>query len=404
MGSTLVPGGATFRVWAPRAKGVYVSGDFSSWKRNGDSQLQPIGGGHWAAFVPGLKDGDQYLFYIDGLGTDGYKRDSRARMLTFEPTFPLANCVLRDPARFPWHETGFRSPPFNDLIIYELHVGTYSIKPGNPDGCFLDVIQRIPYLAALGVNAIELLPVQEFETEFSLGYNGADYYSPENEYAEADEAKLTDYLNQINAILQQAGQPAYSGIDVLRGSDDQLRALVDVCHVYGIGVILDVVYNHAGGGFDENSMWFLDRMPCGNANDSLYFTDQGWAGGEVFAYWNNDVKQLLVDNGRFFYEEYRVDGFRFDEVSVMDRFGGWLTCQDITDTLRAKKPEAIQIAEYWPVNDWVVKGRASGGAGFDATWSDGLRNAVRSAISGLDRSFSPGEYGRRCECDPKHES
>ncbi len=366
--------------------------------------LQPIGGGHWAAFVPGLKDGDQYLFYIDGLGTDGYKRDSRARMLTFEPTFPLANCVLRDPARFPWHETGFRSPPFNDLIIYELHVGTYSIKPGNPDGCFLDVIQRIPYLAALGVNAIELLPVQEFETEFSLGYNGTDYYSPENEYAEADEAKLTDYLNQINAILQQAGQPAYSGINVLRGSDDQLRALVDVCHVYGIGVILDVVYNHAGGGFDENSMWFLDRMPCGNANDSLYFTDQGWAGGEVFAYWNNDVKELLVDNGRFFYEEYRVDGFRFDEVSVMDRFGGWLTCQDITDTLRAKKPEAIQIEEYWPVNDWVVKGRASGGAGFDATWSDGLRNAVRSAISGLDRSFSPGEYGRRCECDPKHES
>ncbi|HET8924271.1 MAG TPA: alpha-amylase family glycosyl hydrolase [Candidatus Acidoferrum sp.] len=381
MGGTLVPGGATFRVWAPRAKAVYVSGDFNGWKQNGDGQLQPVGGGHWAAFIPGLKDSDRYLFYVDGLGTDGYKRDPRARMLTFQPVFPLANCVLRDPLRFPWHDTGFRPPAFNDLIIYELHVGTFSIKPGNPDGYFLDVIQRVPYLAALGVHAIELLPVQEFNTEFSLGYNGTDYYSPENEYAEADEANLQSYFNQVNTILQQAGQPGYSGIDVLRGSDNQLRALVDVCHVYGIGVILDVVYNHAGGGFDDNSMWFLDRMPFGNANDSLYFTDQGWAGGEVFAYWNNDVKQFLIDNARFFYEEYRIDGFRFDEVSVMDRFGGWLTCQDITDTLRAKKPEAIQIAEYWPVNDWVVKVRSAGGAGFDATWNDALRNAVRSAIS-----------------------
>ena len=380
IGSTLVPGGATFRVWAPRAKTVYVSGDFNSWKRNGDDQLQPIGGGHWAAFIPGVKDGDQYLFYVNGLGTDGYKRDPRARMLTFQPAFPLANCVLRDPRRFPWHDTGFRPPAFNDLIIYELHVGTYSIKPGNPDGYFVDIIQRIPYLAALGVNAIELLPVQEFQTEFSLGYNGTDYYSPENEYAEADETKLQDYCNQINRTLQHARQPGYSGIDVLRGSDNQLRALVDACHVYGIGVVLDVVYNHAGGGFDDNSMWFLDRMPFGNANDSLYFTDHGWAGGEVFAYWNNDVKQFLIEDARFFYEEYRVDGFRFDEVSVMDRFGGWFTCQNITDTLRAKKPEAIQIAEYWPVNDWVTKRQSEGGAGFDATWNDGLRNAVRSAI------------------------
>lgn len=174
-------GGATFRVWAPRAKAVYVSGDFNNWKQNGEGQLQPIGGGHWAAVVPGLKDGGPYLFYVHGLGTDGYKRDPRARMLTFQPAFPLANCVLRDPNRFPWHATGFRSPAFDDLIIYELLVGTYSIEPGNRNGSFLDVIQRVPYLADLGVNAIELLPVQEFETEFSMGYNGTDYYSPENQ-------------------------------------------------------------------------------------------------------------------------------------------------------------------------------------------------------------------------------
>jgi 1,4-alpha-glucan branching enzyme len=391
MGGTLVPGGATFRVWAPRARAVHVIGDFNGWRQDAAGQLDPLGGGtggHWAGFVPGLRDGDTYLFYVDGPAGGGYKRDPRARLLTVQPAFPLANCALRDPSRFPWHATGFRPPAFNDLIVYQLHVGTYAIAAGNPDGRFLDVALRVPYLAALGINAIEPLPVQEFRTEFSLGYNGTDYYSPENQYGEAAEARLQQYIDQLNTILRRAGQPGYVGIDVLRGSDNQLRALVDVCHVHGIAVLFDVVYNHAGGDFDGNSLYFLDRMPQGNNNDSLYFTDQGWAGGLVFAYWNDDVTQFLVDNARFLYEEYRIDGLRFDEVSVMDRFGGWRTCQRLTDTLRAARPEVVQIAEYWPVNDWVVRRTAEGGAGFDAAWSDALRNAVRSALSAVGAGAS----------------
>jgi 1,4-alpha-glucan branching enzyme len=381
VGGTLISGGATFRIWAPRANSVYVCGDFNGWSQNAGCLLSQIGGGHWAGFIPGLKDGDQYLFYVDGTGTVGYKCDPRARLLTFVPAFPRCNCVLRDPSQFPWHEAGFHPPAFNDAIIYQFHVGTYSIGPGNPNGTFLDVIGKVPYLAELGVTAIEPLPIQEFPTEFSIGYNGTDYYSPEDEYGETDDTNLHAYLGTVNAVLQQAGQPGYSGIDVLQGADNQLRALVDVCHVYGIAVFFDVVYNHAGGGFDENSpLWFTDRMPYGNKNDSLYFTDQGYAGGQVFAYWNNDVKQFLIDNARFFYEEYRIDGFRFDQVSVIDQYGGWQTCQFMTDTLRAEKPEAIQVAEYWPVDDWVVQPTSTGGAGFDGTWHDGLRDAVRDAL------------------------
>jgi 1,4-alpha-glucan branching enzyme len=380
MGATIVPGGAAFRVWAPRARAVHVCGDFNNWKQDAACSLTPIGGGHWAAFVPGLKDGDQYLFSIDGPGSSGYKRDPRARLLTFDPAFPSANCVLRDPSLFPWHAASFTPPAFNELVIYQLHVGTFAIQAGSHDGCFLDVIQRVPYLAALGVNAIELLPVQEFPTEFSLGYNGTDLFSPENEYGEAADTLLQRYFGETNTVLQNAGQPPYADVNVLRGSDNQLRAFVDACHVYGVAVLFDVVYNHAGGGFDENSMWFLDRMPYGNANDSLYFTDQGWAGGQVFAYWNGEVRQFLIDNAKSFYQDYRIDGFRFDEVSVMDRFGGWQTCQAITDALRTERPNAIQVAEYWPVNDWTVKPRTEGGAGFDAAWNDGLRNAVRAAL------------------------
>jgi 1,4-alpha-glucan branching enzyme len=381
MGGTLVPDGATFRVWAPRAKAVHVSGDFNGWKQDAATRMAPIGGGQWASFVPDLRDGDKYMFYVEGIGSTGYKRDPRARLLSYEPAFPACHSVLRNAGRFPWHQAQFTPPDFNDLILYQLHVGTYAIAPGNSDGKFLDVIHRVPHLAALGVNAIELLPIQEFPTSFSMGYNGTDLYSPENQYAEADESRLQHCFDLTNAVLKNAGQRPYGGIDVLRDSDNQLRALIDVCHTFGIAVIFDVVYNHAGGGFDDGSMWFFDRALNGDMNNSLYFTDRGWAGGLIFAYWNNDVKQYLIDNAKYLYEEYRIDGLRFDEVSVMDRSGGWTTCQHLTSTLRAAKPEAIQIAEYWPVNDWIVRDRSVGGAGFDATWHDGLRDSVRAAIS-----------------------
>jgi 1,4-alpha-glucan branching enzyme len=380
MGGAIVPGGAVFRIWAPNAKQVWLSGDFNGWKQDDSCALDRIGDGHWAGFFAGLREGEQYLFYIDGTGSDGYKRDPRARQLTFQPAFPNCNCLLTDPARFPWHNTGFRTPAFNDLVVYELHVGAFSQRPDHPHGKFLDLIDRIPYLSDLGVNAIELMPIQEYPSNFSLGYNGTDYYSPENDYGEYDEAQLQQYFTRVNQVLADRGQAGYAGIDILRASDNQLRAVVDVCHVYGLAVILDVVYNHAGGGFDNNSLWFLDRQPYGNANNSLYFTDHDWAGGQVFAYWNNGVQQFLIDNAKFFLEEYRVDGFRFDEVSVMDRNGGWGTAQAITGTLHAARPEAITIAEYWPVNPWVVKTPNEGGANFDATWHDGIRLAVRGAI------------------------
>jgi 1,4-alpha-glucan branching enzyme len=381
MGGTLTPGGALFRVWAPRARQVWVSGGFNGWQQNGASLLTAIGAGHWAGFFAGLQEGDEYLFYIDGPGSRGYKRDPRARKLTFEPPFPHCNCLLRDPFRFPWRVPAFRPPAFRDLIVYELHTGAFSQAPGHTHGKFLDLVARVPYLSSLNVNAVELMPIQEYPSNFSLGYNGTDYYSPENDYAEADETRLASYLTAVNNVLAQRGLAGYPSVDALRGSDNQLRALVDVCHAYGIAVILDVVYNHAGGGFDKNSMWFLDRMPENDKNDSLYFTDHDWAGGQVFAYWNNGVQQFLIDNTKLFVEEYRVDGFRFDEVSVMDRNGGWAAAQALTGTLRAAKPEAITIAEYWPVNGAAVEPALTGGAGFDATWHDGIRLSVRGAIA-----------------------
>ena len=157
--------------------------------------------------------------------------------------------------------------------------------------------------------------------------------------------------------------------------------MVDLCHVYGIAVILDVVYNHAGGEFGDESLYFFDRYFDKNNNNSLYFTDQGWAGGLVFAYWNAGVRRFLIQNAEFWPDEYHVDGFRYDEVTVIDDHGGWSFCQELTQAVRAAKPSAVQIAEYWRSDkSWVVRPPSENGAGFDLVWSDGLRGAVRSAL------------------------
>jgi len=395
MGGNLLRGGegATFRVWAPAARAVSVLWDYSQtaegiWRNKQTARLQPTGGGFWAGFIPGLTAGERYMYFVSGPegGTEGLKRDPYARDLTDNPMWPDCQCLLVAPEAFPWHDQGFRTPPFHELVIYQLHLGVWYIPPGRNNGVFLDVVEKLPYLRRLGINAIQPLPIVEFSGMFSLGYNGVDYFSPETDYGVRDaDPALTAYLASINQKLL-AVNPDFTPylLKDIQGSANQLKVMIDLCHVYGIAVLLDVVYNHAGGNFGDKSIYFFDRRPNGNSNNSLYFTDQGWAGGLVFAFWNDHVKQFLIDNAKFFLTEYHCDGFRYDEVSVIKNEGGahgWRFCQDITDTCRFIKPEAIQIAECWPVQEAIVRSTAQNGAGFDAAQNDGLREAIRNAIN-----------------------
>jgi len=122
-------------------------------------------------------------------------------------------------------------------------------------GTFLDVARKIPYLAELGVTALQLLPIQEFQTRFSLGYNGTDYFSPEMDFAVKD-ADLAAYLMEVNKLLDGRALQRYQ-LEDLRGEMNQLKALVDLCHAHGLAVIFDVVYNHAGGDSVTNACIFL---------------------------------------------------------------------------------------------------------------------------------------------------
>jgi 1,4-alpha-glucan branching enzyme len=388
LGATLVPGGATFRVFGPAATSVFVSGDFNGWVQRDPSTLLVKNGNYWGGFIPGIVDGTQYKFFVDGDGSSGFKRDPYAREIVPVPKQGATNCVVRDPHSYLWHDAGFRPPAFSDLIVYQLHVGTYFGTDGQGrdnrqgrDCTFLDVIDRIEYLAALGVNAIEPLPVCEFETETSLGYNGSDYYAPEFRYTiPAGDPRLPRFVTTINRLLAQRGKAPIAA-SVLDRPLNQLKVLVDLCHIYGMAVLLDVVYNHAGGfGGDDESIFFWDRQKTTDNNQSLYFTNVGYSGGLIFAYWNQDVRQFLINNAIYFGNDYHVDGFRFDEVTVIDFNGGHQFAQDLTGTLKFLNPSHPLIAEYWADQSSAVRDTSQGGLGFDAVWSAGLRETVRTAI------------------------
>jgi 1,4-alpha-glucan branching enzyme len=381
MGANLVLKGATFRVWAPNALEVYILGDFNNWQKDKKSLLVCNSSGHWMGFVPTAKRGQQYWYWVVGNGGSGPKRDPYARALS-DSEDPLEwKCIL-EKADFPWHDSGYLTPQFSDFVIYQLHVGTFYTPALPTGGTFLDVVSKIPYLADLGVTALQLLPIQEFETTFSEGYNGVDYFSPEMSFAIPDD-KLLTYLVEVNGLLASKGLEPYVAED-LQGAPNQLKALVDLCHCFGLAVMFDVVYNHAGGGFDDHSMYFFDRQAnTDDNNNSLYFTSQGFVGGLVFDYSKPDVQAFLINNASFFIEEYHVDGFRYDEVSTIDHLGqpdGWNFCQNLTSTMKFLKPQAINHAEYWQVNPLIVQNIPQG-AGFNTTLTDGLRNAIRDIIS-----------------------
>jgi 1,4-alpha-glucan branching enzyme len=393
-GANLSALGATFKVWAPGARAVYLNGIFGGvpdWSRDtlDGNLLVRDAAGYWTGFRPNVVDGDQYKFWVVGPvgGTVGYKRDPYARELTPSATFPInVNCIVRDPGAYPWHDGPFVTPDFTNMIIYQLHVGTY--PPTAPAyGTFLDVIEKIPYLNALGVNVLQPLPVAECEENPSLGYNGADYFSPDTLYTEYNPAKLAQRLATINGLLASRGLPAMTAAQITGGAS-QIKAMVDLCHLYGIAVVFDVVYNHAGGFVgDDECLYFWDRGATGNNNDSLYFTDCGMAGGLAFALWKQEVRQFLIDNARSWINECHADGFRYDEISKLladDAGNGWSFCQDLTGTIRFIKNRVIQNAEYWPSEysasvSSIVSG--GGGAGFDVVQHDAFRTAVRNAVA-----------------------
>jgi 1,4-alpha-glucan branching enzyme len=354
MGAIPIPGGTAFRVWAPFATSVHVKGTFNGWSQTA-TPLTAEGNGHWSADTT-AQPGDQYRYIIRNGDKELSKNDPRARELTHS----VGVTIVPDHS-FDWQGDPFTLPAWNDLVIYEVHVGTFNDEPGGPVGQLRSVQARLDYLRELGINAIELMPLMEFAMDYSWGYNVAHPFAVERAY----------------------------------GGPTALKELVREAHRQGIGVMLDVVYNHFGP--SDLDLWQFDGWSKSNHGGIYFYNDDRrhtpW-GDTRPDYGRPEVRQYLRDNARMWFEEYHIDGLRFDATVCIrkekgfcgghccgrDLPDGWRLLQEINDEVRTRFPGKITIAEDLQGNDWITRDTASGGAGMGAQWTPEFVHPIRAAL------------------------
>ena len=360
MGATPHADGVVFRVWAPHADRVSVIGTFNGW----DGATHPLHAeenGCWYADVAGAAAGDQYKFLLSTEKGEFKRIDPYAR----EVTNSTGNAIVHDP-NFNWDGDDFHIVPWNELVIYELHVGTFNDQEDlNHPGKFDSVSARLGHLKKLGVNAIQIMPVSEFAGERSWGYNPAHIFSVEIDY----------------------------------GGPVAFKKFIKHAHQEGIAVILDVVYNHLGP--SDLDLWQFDGWSENNRGGIYFYNDdRGYTPwGETRPdYGRGEVRQYLLDNVMMWLEEYRVDGIRFDctqfirtinGAGTQDLPDGWSLLQWINSQVAQKFPGRLTIAEDLQHNKWITKDVGAGGAGFSSQWDAMFVHPIRQAvITPLDESRS----------------
>ncbi len=357
MGANVVPGGVSFRVWAPHASRVWVAGTFNTWNER-SHELSRADGGHWQLTVPEARRGDEYQYILDTQEGIVWRGDPYAR----EVTSTTGNSVVEQ-TEFDWSDDDFQIASWNELVIYELHVGTFndSDQESNEPGQFSSVSGRLRHLQKLGINAIEIMPVAEFAGERSWGYNPAHPFSVELSY----------------------------------GGSVELKQFVKLAHQHGIAVILDVVYNHFGP--SDLGLWRFDGWSENDGGGIYFYNDERgetpW-GHTRPDYGRGEVRQYIRDNVMMWLEDYRLDGLRFDATEYIhsingdgrDRLDdGWSLMQWLTQEVSDRFPHRLMIAEDMQHNEWLTKDRPHGGAGFGAQWdADFVRELRYAAITSSD--------------------
>ncbi len=356
--------GTFFRVWAPHAERVYVTGSFNGWEQPG-LEMEREENGNWCVFSDAAKEGDRYKFTLRNGEQILLKADPRARLVDPETGDGV---IYRD--RFDWGAEEWSPPPLHEIVIYELHVGTFGAPEAGRAGTFATVIQRLPYLKDLGVNAIELMPPTEYPGETSWGYNPSHPFAVEAAY----------------------------------GGPDGLKELIREAHRHGIAVLLDVVYNHFGP--DNLDLWRFDGWAENDLGGIYFYND--WRAETPWGhtrpdYGREEVRQYLRDNAMMWIEEFRADGLRLDAVSYIRRTRGnnhhesvdlpegWQVLQWINKDMKLYSPRTISVAEDLGNNTALTAWVEDGGAGFDTQWEAGFAAPVRAVLeSAEDDARDPG--------------
>lgn len=317
----------TFRVWAPKPQSVEVE---VGGERIAMARVDEHG---WhEADVDWVEPGEDYRFVLDGAAYP-------------DPRSPYQPDGVDGPSRviahevFPWTDQDWRGVHLPSSVVYELHVGTFT-----EEGTFEAVIPRLDHLVELGVNVVELLPVAEFSGSRGWGYDGVDLYAPHAAY----------------------------------GGPNGLKKLVDACHHRGLGVVIDVVYNHlgpAGNYLGQYGPYFTDKYntPWG---DAVNFDDAD----------SGPVRQYVIDNALLWLRDYHADGLRLDAVHAIVDTSATHILEEMGQRVAELAAHAgrplLLIAES-DLNDPRVVARPEvGGYGMDAQWSDDFHHALHTALTG----------------------
>jgi maltooligosyltrehalose trehalohydrolase len=337
LGATVLsPSTVRFRVWAPRAQSVSVQVCDAN---RTSAALEPRDRGYYEGVLSGIGPGARYRYVLDG---EKHRPDPASR---WQPNGVHDASAVVDPDAFHWTDQGWQGLALDELILYELHTGTFTAA-----GTFEAILPHLSYLKdEVGVTAIELMPVAQFPGSRNWGYDGVYPFAP------------------------QAGYGGPAG----------LKTLVNACHATGLAVILDVVYNHLG--------------PEGNyLNDfGPYFTDRyrtPW--GEAVNYDGPDsdeVRHFFLSNALYWVTEYHVDGLRLDAVHGIFDFSATHMLQELAETVHAEARRlgrTVQIIAESDLNDSrLIAPATQGGYGLDAQWNDDFHHAVHAVVTGERKGY-----------------
>ena len=325
----------SFRVWAPGCGHVAVTVEGRETLMAGEP------GGYFSA-TAAARQGERY----------GYRLDDEERLYPdpasrYQPDGPHGLSQIVDRAGYEWAHERWPATPLRRQVIYELHIGTFSVE-----GTWAGASRHLARLREIGVTTIEVMPIAEFPGAFGWGYDGVQWFAPYHGY----------------------------------GTPDDLRRFVDTAHGLGLGVILDVVYNHLGP--DGN---YLHRF-APSFVATAHATDWGEAlnfDGEQ----SEGMRALVVANARYWIEEFRLDGLRLDALQQIFDDSSETIVAELTREARAAagdRPITI-VGEHEPQHARLIREPSAGGAGLDGLWNDDFHHAAVVALTG-DTSAYYGDY------------
>lgn len=327
-------GGVHFRVWAPGSRTVEIVTGSGRTER-----LLSEVNGYFSGLIADAAPGTTYFVRLDGRRWEGPDPASRS-----QPSGPLGQSQVVDPAAFRWTDDAWRGLSPRGQILYEMHVGTFT-----PRGTWEAATLELHALAELGVTAIELMPITEFPGAFGWSYDGTQLFAPSHLY----------------------------------GSPDDFRRFVDTAHGVGIGVVMDIVYNHMGA---------VGERLLRSISDHYFSMRHETEWGAAFNYdgpYSPQVREFILENARYWIREFHVDGYRVDATqSIFDESDRHI----LLDINRAAREAAghrgiILLAENEPQQALLMRSADGGGCEFDGAWNDDFHHSAMVRLTGRDEAY-----------------